>query len=183
MKKLLYLFTLPNDIIMWPIILLIRALWGEDLKWEGMALTCVLKPGSWPMDPYHWFPGAGWYAEWRGTTLGHAIFYSPETELGTDEWSRTQLHEHVHVHQYQASMVSSFLIGCLVALFTGNIVLGYLLWSFGFLLRLVGNWATAWIRGDDVYLDSTHEEHAYAVGDYVWTEQRKQQYLRKYRHK
>jgi len=134
---LLYFVCLPWDLLMWGIIVLIRGLWGERLEWENPrdnsiakpgtpgapSLTCNLKQGSWPVSEGKW--PKGWYLQkfsdgstypWGGTTLGHAIFYGPNKRADQGKpWNPVQVHEHVHVEQYEASMLRAFVVACLVA--------------------------------------------------------------------
>lgn len=185
---LLYFVAAPwNLLVAWPVVLLIWRLWGKDLKWEvppyhmeegcGPALTCQIKKGSFPVRRGRW--PAGWYLydretehAWGGTTLGHAIFYGPEGRVDADAvlmWSRTQAHEHVHVEQFEAAMVSSFLaaVGVGIALAAlghplAALLVAGVLWSSGYLLMGAGGWAAAFLRGESPYSGSAHEESAYS---------------------
>jgi hypothetical protein len=102
---------------------------------------------------------AGWYSRWGGTTLGHAIMY------GRDPSIQTQLHEHVHEHQLEASMLKSLALGLLAWSVTGKLWLSCGIWSLGFVTYLCANWLMAIVRGNRIYDECVHEEHAYAVGD------------------
>ena len=161
-KRLLYLFTLPHDLVVWVLLLAIWLLWGHKLRIEGMALACDLKRNSWPMNSFHGFPGSGWYSKWGGTTLGHAIMYGFNPEHGTKS------HEHSHIEFYQVSMVSSCLLGLVAWAASGSLCVGFPVWLLGFVSSLVAGWFVAWMRGEDVYSSSVHEEHAYALGDVTW---------------
>ncbi len=175
MKYLMYLITFANDILAIPIVLFIHLLWGSKLYMEGIAVCTELKPESWPMNTFHWFPGAGWYSRWGGTTFGSAIMYRP------DPGENTRVHEHVHVHQMQASMTKSLLIGLLVLLVTDKLWLSYIIWSTGYILYATANALTALLRGDRAYRDSVHEEHAYLVGELLkWDEKAAHGFRHKY---
>lgn len=152
-----YLISAANDLLAIPLVVLIHLVWGENLRMEGPCICTDLKPDSWPVDPSHAFPFAGWYEGWAGTTFGHAIVY------GVAPTVFTKMHECVHVEQCEAAMLKSLLIGLLVLLFTGKLWLSYSIWSFGYAFYLLGNWVVAAIRGEDSYSGSAHEEHAYAV--------------------
>ena len=171
-QPILYFFALPwNLTVAWPAILLIRLFWGENLRWEmppkprpgGAVLACNLKPGSWP--------ARTWYARWGATTLGHGIFYNAgRAEAG--KWGRIQIHEHVHVEQFEVAMFGSFLSGAFTyAILSGLEHPGYavltwvLLWWAGYLLMGVGGWLVAFMRGEQPYRGSAHEESAYAQTD------------------
>jgi hypothetical protein len=182
----LYAVCLPWDLLMWGLVLVIRALWGTRLEWEnpreniaidrskvpgGPSLTCELKPGSFPVTPGKW--PKGWYLKggrsWGGTTLGHAIFYGPKKrpEKGKP-WAPVQVHEHIHVEQYEAAMLRAFVIAVLVAA-VGQSIASYWLagavWFTGYFQMGAANWTTAWFRGENPYRGSHHEEAAYALDD------------------
>jgi hypothetical protein len=178
---------LPWDLFVWLFVILpIRALWGTRLEWEnprdnvkasdddpgGPCLTCEMKPGSWPVSKGRW--PKGWYlrkypdgsvVSWGGTTLGHAIFYGSEKRAAKGAiWKPVQVHEHVHVEQYEASMLRAFLVAIPVAAM-GLYWLAFIIWITGYFQMGIANWATAWLRGEDPYRGSHHEEAAYAIDD------------------
>jgi hypothetical protein len=79
-----------------------------------------------------------------------------------------EYHEHVHVEQAEAAMLTSFLMAVsafLVLFFTSAPVWAVCggLWVLGYVLMAVGGWVVAWFRGEDVYRGSSHEEAAYAL--------------------
>jgi hypothetical protein len=167
MKPLRRIFTflvaLPNDLLIgWPAVLLVWLFWSEHLRWEGEALVCQLKRKSWPARSWYRRRVKGVFVErkdgswqtWGGTTLGHAIFYGPARFLGGDPqfYGQVQQHEHVHVEQCEVSMLQSLVVGLAA-------------WACGYLLMGVTGWTTAWLRGEDPYRGSTHEESAYAQTD------------------
>jgi hypothetical protein len=171
-QLILYFFALPwNLTIAWPAILLVRLLWGENLRWEtppaprpgGAVLACDLRAASWPV----WT----WYKPWGATTLGHGIFYNAGcVEAG--KWGRIQTHEHVHVEQFEVAMFGSFFSGALAcAILSGlehpahAVVTGLTLWWAGYLLMGVGGWLVALMRGEQPYRGSAHEESAYSQAD------------------
>jgi hypothetical protein len=164
----LFVLCLPfNLIVGWPVVLFIRAAWGTNLCWENApksgglpALTCELKPDSWP--------ARSWYKGWSATTFGHAIFYaSDERVYAVDgKWGTVQEHEHVHVKQFESAMVGHALLGLLVGAplefvsFEAGIAVALSIWFLGFLVFLVGGWLGALLRGEPVYRGSAHEEAA-----------------------
>jgi len=158
MKYLLYFFTFPSDVVAIPVTYLIGKLFGTGMHREGLCFITELSPHSWPMDPTHPFPLAGWYSKWAGTTLGHGIVYRPSPD------QNTRVHEHVHVQQLHVSMVSSFFLGLLVLLITGKIMAAWSVWSAGYLVYILSNFAVAAIKGEDPYMGSPSEKHAYAIG-------------------
>jgi len=189
---LLYVTALPwNLLVAWPIVLAIRVLWGKELGWEtppkyaqeeggggGPCLTCQMKPGSFPvvqgMFPKGWYFNKRTNSPWGGTTLGHGIFYGPNGRTTPFDWTRTQAHEHVHVEQFEVSMMGSFLVGLvagIVMLIAGrpivalSVFLG--VWTTGYLVMGVAGWLTAWLRGEEAYWGSTHEESARKQDDHL----------------
>lgn len=192
-----------NLTICWPVVLLMRLLWGEDLRWEappnaektgaGPGLWCDLRPDSWPALSWYRKKIGGEYVElpaifsetwgqwqtWGATTLGHGGFFGPGKSkkleyIGggdpklVESWVITEEHENVHVEQFEASMFRSFT----VATYNGAILaalghpwwaLGMFLfnWWMGYLWMGISGWLTAWLRGEDPYRGSHHEEAAY----------------------
>lgn len=173
-RILLYLAaSVWNVTVCWPTVLLIRLLWGENLRWEknprstsgdGYSLWCDLKKDSWPERT--------WYEGWGGTALGHGGFYG-YGDAEADGWTDTQEHEHIHVEQFEASMLRSLFVALVVffvSLINGmpdmGAKLGFSLWWSGYLLMGASAWATAWLRGESAYRGSHHEESAYSQDDH-----------------
>lgn len=164
-QLLLYFFALPwNLTVAWPAVLLVRLLWGENLRWEmppkplpgGAVLACSIKMDSWP--------ARTWYKPWGGTTLGHGIFYGVNI-VKAGEWGRVQTHEHVHVEQFEVAMFGSFLSGLAAGVFGHSIGAGLFVWWAGYLFMGVCGWLVALMRGESPYRGSAHEESAYAQMD------------------
>lgn len=204
----LYFTALPWDLLVaWPIVLVVRALWGENLRWEnrrnhiqtspdgrpapgGPVLACDVREGSWPVNPKARWPG-GWYLRktarqesshprtWGGTTFGHSVMIGPGRR-SPGEWTPLEEHEiGVHVEQYEAAMIRGFQIGA-VLLAAGqtsaSLVAAGVIWFTGYLQLGVANWTTAWLRGEDPYRGSAHEEAAYAIDElYEQQQQQKEQ--------
>jgi len=188
---ILYLVTLPWDLLIaWPVVLIIRLLWGKNLHWEtpppyerskggggGPCLTCQIGHGTFPVVPGV-FP-KGWYynkrtkSAWGGTALGHAIFYGPDGRTDfRSQWSRTQAHEHVHVEQFEVAMLQSLIVGVAAGLVVGFLesalygsIVFLIIWTLGYLLMGIAGWATATLRGEEAYWGSAHEESARAQDD------------------
>lgn len=175
-QLLLYMTSLPMDIVGWLVVLFVRVAWGENLRWEspyartggklpgGPVLSCDIRAGSFPVTAGRW--PRGFYlqrrnASWRGTSIGHSVFYGPGWSR-LKGWAPTQVHEHVHVEQYEAAMLGAFVLGVALAL-VGMPIIGAFVWSTGGLVMLLANWTTAMLRGEDAYRGSHHEEAAYAI--------------------
>lgn len=162
-----YIWTWPFDIIVWLVWVILWAAWGEKLRWEDGCLVFNWKVDSWP--------ARTWYRKWGGTTMGHAIFYNwyVREEGEVEKFEPIQVHEHVHVEQFEVWMLSSLIIGLIVQLTVGfahgewvtGSVLGGIIWFLGYAWMGVGGFLTAIVRGEDAYRGSAHEEAAYAIGD------------------
>ena len=187
--------------VCWPIVLFVWLFWGENLRWErnpnenrkdGYSLWCDLKKGSWPTRSWYgifsegrtWLRGNkpdlntpdrvtryGKFRTWGGTTLGHGGFYGPGIVQQDVAWSAVQEHEHVHVEQFEAAMLGSFVMSALmvvaVTVLVGHVPVVYFIgligWWLGYAMMGIANWGTAWLRGEDPYRGSHHEEAAYAL--------------------
>jgi hypothetical protein len=65
-------------------------------------------------------------------------------------------------------MLRAFLIAVLVVAVgqsTASYWLAGVVWLTGYIQMGVANWTTAWLRGEDPYRGSHHEEAAYAIED------------------
>ncbi len=154
------------------------------------------------------FHGAGVLtSEWRpwvrkvypfSTTIGRAIIWLPGHKASSER------HEQIHLDQIEDLMFLSLTIGIVVAISTGNVLLGFLLWASGGMWQLP-NFVMAMLRyGHHVswptegpffqklkkffrdlflgvaYRDSEHERSAYAQTDLgsdglSWDSRREQQ--------
>jgi hypothetical protein len=186
----LYIITFPWDVLIaWPVVLLIRLFWGKDLRWEtppsydrhkggggGPCLTCQIKPDTFPVTkgtfPKGWYLHRDDWRPWGGTALGHGVFYGPTGRKGLEDWTRTQAHEHVHVEQFEVSMLRSFLVGLgsgIVLLVLGHPVAALatfsVIWFFGYAMMGIAGALTSLLRGTEAYWGATHEESARAQTD------------------
>jgi hypothetical protein len=160
----------------------VHAIIGKRKTWHWLD-------GFWfELDEKSWFVRK-FYQGWGGTTLGHGGWYR-EGKIGDEKTSverrggrnfivteqvidtEIEFHEHVHVEQYEAAMLNAFLVGAAVFLgfliFThiyAGIILGGGLWFTGYFRMAVSRWLTAWMRGEEVYRGSAHEEAAYALAE------------------
>jgi hypothetical protein len=164
---ILYLICLPWDLfVAWPVVLLIRLFWGEELRWEkpppytrehggggGWVLTCKIRKGSFPVTEGTW--PKGWYLRtgkdgkkrsWGGTALGHGIFYGANVnrvvrsagEHTFVKWLRVQAHEHIHVEQAEVAMLRAFIVG---------LVSGIVLLALGHPLAALFTFLGIWTAG------------------------------------
>lgn len=179
-----------NLTICWPVVLLIHRLWGENLHWEtnpdptkgdAPSLWTSLRPNSWPARSWYRKKAVdpetgrkrlvelpdyaqaryGRWRTWGATTLGHGGFTGPGV-LETGKWLPIQEHEHKHVEQFEAAMLRAFMVSIFVVLtrweFQASDVAQ---WWLGYVWMGVAGWLTAWLRGEDPYRGSHHEEAAY----------------------
>jgi hypothetical protein len=154
MKRLiLYFICLPWDIAVWLIILFSYLFWGDKLFWED-GLWCEFKKDSWPMRT--------WYKEWNGTTFGHGGW------LRYNYLEKTLNHELIHVEQFEANMLFTFIlavfalcIGLLHAIYIPTFITCSVVWLLGG-FPWAANWLTAYLRDEDFYFGSIHEESAYS---------------------
>jgi len=177
---LLWIATLPWDVVVILAVLLIRLFWGRNLEWNE-GLWCELKPDSWPTRSWYRYKENGkpvplskdqralhgTWLTWGGTCLGHGGFFGPG-KMGKAGIDRpVEFHEHVHVEQAEVSMFTAFIIsgGISLLLLTQipSWASGLGVWTLGYLLMAASGWIVAWFRGEDPYRGSTHEEAAYAL--------------------
>lgn len=157
--QLTYLYTSIWDIPSWVVLILMRLLWGKKLHWlDGVWFE--IREGSWLSRR---FKG------WSGVTFGHGGFYGSGVSGGKGIDTKTEFHEHVHVEWYESSMLRAFILGLAVFSISGFSVesrwtiASLAIWFLGAVLAWVPNWIQAWMRGENVYQGSTHEEAAYAL--------------------
>ena len=182
----LHLVSLPFDLVSWSLVLLIRGMWGDRLEWENPraqgrpglpALTCEFREGSWPVTEGKGLKGFylhklkdGRIAPWGGTTFFHGIVYGPNRRPPKgDKWAPIQVHEHTHCEQLEAFAVLAlyefglhFLLSWMGQSTAGQSLMMFLALP---LLGMAANWTTAFLRGEDAYRGSHHEEAAYAADD------------------
>jgi hypothetical protein len=157
---LTYIYTISWDMIVWICVLGIRAFWGQKLHWLN-GLWCEFKKNSWPTRT--------WYKRWRGTTLGHGGIYNNDVSGGEGLDTETEVHEHIHVDQYESAMLRAFLMAIVILStlwYVGEprlgIGIGYVVWLLGGVVHVLTNTFQAWMRGEDSYRGAVHEESAYA---------------------
>jgi hypothetical protein len=182
---ILFVASLPfNLFVGWPVVLLIRILWGRNLEVADGILRCEIRPESYPLGGKTDLSGrlyassrwpSGFYLynraeamariepihSWGGTSLGHAQFFGPSRVT-----SRTVAHESHHTRQVEAfNLFGALMAAIFVAV--GHPWIGGVVWTFaGGVLPLAG-FAAAWLRSDSrgAYRGSPFEVGAYAVGD------------------
>ena len=131
-RLIVHLCGLGWDLVVaWPMVLLVRLLWGEGLRWEEGVLKCAMKLNSFPVTTP--FTAEGWWKwwtkwprgfylrnrkkaatgeqapwSWRGSSVGNGQIFgpgrlSPRGELPT----RTMVHENHHTIQARAAAISA----------------------------------------------------------------------------
>lgn len=143
MKNILrYGVCFPFIITGWPLLLLIRLLWGESTTVIDGVLVVRLMEGSLLTK----------IEGWGGITFGRAIMLWPHQEAVIP-------HEMQHVQQDEAFGAAGFVIGnVLVA--CGHPGWGLGLWAAMPLLVYGGGALVAWLRGGNVYRDNFLERAA-----------------------
>lgn len=188
-RKLLYIPALPWNLLVWFIVAWIRLLWGNKLWWSEGSLWTELYPNSWPtrtwyrrkvhgdpvVNPSHRQFNYGQWQTWAGTTLGHGGWYGPGISKGTEVDTVTEVHEHIHVEQFETYSLFGFIMG--VAAFGGCAAAGHWMagalvggwfWLLGGPLGFSCGWMVAILRGEPAYRGSIHEEHAYSAAHDVY---------------
>ncbi len=163
-KYVTYLWTWPQDILMWVFwILPFWALWGRDLRWLEGCLCFNLKEDSWP--------ARTWYAKWGGTSIGHAIMFNTRIPQTTEPLDSLTVHELSHVKWFETVMFTSFMTAWIPFIFLGAhghwmsaCICGSIVWVTGHTLQGLGGFFVAWVLGGRAYRDSYHEQAAYAIG-------------------
>ena len=154
-RHLVYLWTLPIDLATWLVLLLMCALWGRRLHWAELGVWFELRPGSWPMRT--------WYRQWGGTCCGHGGFFRPDPPAVVPR------HEAIHVEQYEVAMLAATVSAgvCVASALVGGpwaaLAGGLACYASGWALKAAAGWMVAWLRGEDAYMGSAHEEAAYAM--------------------
>ena len=178
---LLWIPSLPWDIVVFLAVLLIRLFWGCKLEFNE-GLWCELKPNSWPTRSWYRYKHKGKYSRvprdlqwkygtwftWGGTCLGHGGFYGPGKMGAAGIDTLLEYHEHVHVEQSEVAMLTGFIISlsAFLILWLTSIPAIYVaggMWLFSYVLKSISGWLVAWFRGEDPYWGSSHEEAAYAI--------------------
>lgn len=185
MKKIfpwiLLLPVLPLAVVSWLLVLLaivFQMAEARKLKVEGVGiLTTEWRPWLVKIYPY-------------SVTLGRSMIFYPANRLADDGLTdRLERHELVHIAQVEDTMLSSLIVGSILAFATGDVFLGFCVWCSGAIWRLpsfltallryghVVSWPSSgsfWVRlkeyfpklTDIAYRDSEHERSAYAQTDF-----------------
>lgn len=188
-RKLLYLPALPWNLIVWLVVAVMRLFWGSRLWWSEGSLWTELYPYSWPartwyrvklhgdpvVNPSHMQFMHGRWQTWAGTTLGHGGWYGPGVSRGPEVDTVTEVHEHIHVEQYEVYALFGFTMAMVVFIVSaafGHIVAGAIvsltIWLLGGPLGFACGWLVALLRGEPAYRGSIHEEHAYSAAHDVY---------------
>lgn len=145
-----------RKIFCWPlflgtlIALVVRALWGESMRWHDAVLVTVLSAKSWPM--------RSWYKNWGGTCFGYGIMLAPE------QGPSVLAHEQHHVEQNEAASIGGLILGLIVLLLTRSWEgLGAMIfcWVATPWFAYIGALLVAWLRGENAYRGNHLEEGAY----------------------
>lgn len=145
-RYILYVFTLPTDLIGWLVMLFVARVWGSGWpQWSDGALTAVMRADSWPMRT--------WYKQWGGTTIGHAIMLAPMMAPSV------VTHERVHVEQAEANALCAAAVG--LTLIGSSWVAALLVWITLPWCIYAAATLCAILRGENGYRGNYLEEAAY----------------------
>ncbi len=179
---LTYLWTCTWDILMWLAVLLIWLFWGTKLRWED-GLWCDLKINSWPtrswyrkkdkhgchiLIPVAHQPVYGRWRTWGGSSLGHGGFYGPGRSGGPGIDTKIEMHEHIHVEQWEVALLVGWLLQLffIATLLLKGIepfwILHIVLWTISSAFAYSCSVFQAYLRGEDFYRGNIYEESAYA---------------------
>src|SRR3989304_1442264 len=125
-----FAFTVPWALVCWAVVALASLLFVAQLRKLKFERAGVLTT--------EWRP---WVARFfpYSLTLGRGIIYYP----GAQQVHKA--HEYVHVAQVEDFMHLSFWVGLIVALCTGDVLLGFFLWWSGGIWQLP-NYITSLLR-------------------------------------
>jgi len=138
-KYIIYLWTLPIDLIIWLIILIVYLYAGRKLHYNN-GLWCELNVRP---------------KRFAGITLGHG-------GLLCKDFSATILHhELIHVEQYEAISLLCCLIAILTGLFYWSLY-PIIIYLTGFYIAYGASCIVAWLRGEKPYYGNIFEESAYS---------------------
>lgn len=143
-RYLLYIGTLPTDLVGWLVVLFVRLAWGRELHWQDGVLSTILRADS--------APARSWYAKWGGTAIGHAIFVKEGMPPSV------YAHELVHVEQCEAAGIVGVVIALATLWWAWWIALAF--WCLTPTLAYVLAGVTALARGEDWYRGNHNEEAA-----------------------
>lgn len=117
-RSFLYLFTLPTDLLMLLLAVIVRVAWGSAWGFRQGVLVVDLAATSWP--------ARTWWARWGGAALVHVVILNTvHPRFALEE--NVLPHELVHVQQHEAAAVAGFAVGLTVLYFApraGSIDLG-----------------------------------------------------------
>lgn len=151
--------TILWDCVSFLIVLFLHLLGGKRLEWCD-GLWTIIKQDS--------FLKHTLFKTTSGGCLGHGGWIAEDNAGKEGLDTSTEFHEHVHVEQYEYSMCFVLLIN-LINVFFG-FYYGYInhLWYL-VLIQLLGgvfsigiSVVVTYLRGEDIYWGSSHEEAAYA---------------------
>lgn len=145
-----YVITAPSDLVAVIIVLIVRALWGARLTFEGGCVVVTLATASWPMRT--------WYRGWGGTTFGHAIMLAP---LDPKRRAEVLEHELVHVEQIEGHALMALVYAVQIAL-TWHWFAGLIAWATSSWISYAAAGVVAMLRGQPFYSGNANEKAAYA---------------------
>ncbi len=149
-RSFLYLFTLPADLLMLLLAVIVRVTWGSAWGFRQGVLVVDLAATS--------KPATTWWRRWGGAALVHVVILNTaHSRVALEE--RVLPHELAHVQQHEAASVAGFAVGLAVLYFAP--VLALLIWASAPGTAYLAAMAVAALRGLDPYRKNHLEAAAY----------------------
>lgn len=156
-------YCLPADLLCWIIVIILWLVSGNYIYWNNGLWVTIIRKSVLGRTIFH---------RYGGGTLGHGGWLSADLIGGKLIDTGVEYHEHIHVEQFEVVvtmvlMVLSVIGGVCVYLGCFSQVWYWLLgiWVLSGGIGLVSGFLVAYLRGEDVYMGSAHEESAYSQED------------------
>lgn len=142
----IFFLTILPDILFGILFLLLYMIAGKSIQWDhGLVVT---------IDRDSWFRRCI-IGRFNGGALAHHVWVLDGAP------GRVMRHEKIHVEQFEVAIIMGLVCGA-VSL---DLITFLILWVLSSPLLVISGWFVAWIRGEDIYRGSMHEESAYALED------------------
>jgi hypothetical protein len=147
------LFVLLPDLFCALLALIVRAAWGDELRFQQGMMTVYVKDSSWICRK---FP------TWHATTLsGHVVLLA---HTSADEEALTLRHEAEHVEQFEVLGLLGLVVGALLC--AVHPALGIVVWGLVPVLGYLCGSVIALLYGREWYRGNSLERAAYALADH-----------------
>lgn len=136
---------LPNLLLSWLVMLVVRAAWGATLTAQQGVFIVRLKADSWL--------SRMWAGRWLGFCMGHGVI------VAADAGDSTLTHELIHTRQIQGDCIAHAVPAAFVGIAT-HWAVGLLYLLAAPLLAYVSSGLVAVLRGKRFYTDNDREQAA-----------------------